>query len=238
MILEIPLTSKTWPGKLATIDADDADLVTGYTWYVHRSHKTFYAITTINGKTVYMHRLLMGAGPGQQIDHEDRNGLNNRRSTNLRIATRPEQGANKGAPCTNTSGYKGVSWDKKRAVWQTGIKVHGKRRNLGLYGDPVEAARVYDAAARELHGSFACVNFPDETWNVGIRPPRVLASNNTSGYRGVTWDKMTRRWIAASNAGGKHKNLGRFNDPTAAARAYDDYARQYHGEDAVLNFPG
>ena len=170
-MITVELQSEKYPGLVALVDDADHPLVIGYVWRPVKVRNVFYAYTTIAGKTVYMHRLIMGAQPGQEVDHEDHDGLDNRRQK-LRLATSCQNNANKGLPCTNTSGYKGVSWDKQAGKWRASIKSQGKKRVLGLYDDPVVAARVYDAAARELHGVFARVNFPDETWNVGVRPVR------------------------------------------------------------------
>lgn len=59
-----------------------------------------------------------------------------------------------------------------------------------------------------------------------------------SGYRGVTWDHGKNRWKVLIRVDGKQRRVGRFTDPVEAARAYDRAARQYHGDAAVLNFPG
>jgi hypothetical protein len=62
---------------------------------------------------------------------------------------------------TNRSGYRGVSWYKSRGRWVAQIVEDGRKINLGYFDDPVEAARVYDAAARKYHGVRARLNFPE-----------------------------------------------------------------------------
>ena len=64
----------------------------------------------------------------------------------------------------------------------------------------------------------------------------ALKSNNTSGYRGVTWDASKKRWKAQIGVGGKVVNLGKFREKDEAARAYNSAARYYLGEAAELNF--
>ncbi|MGA2680061.1 MAG: HNH endonuclease [Sedimentisphaerales bacterium] len=59
----------------------------------------------------------------------------------------------------------------------------------------------------------------------------------TSKYRGVHWVKMDKRWRAHIQFQGKFISLGYFKNEIAAARAYDEAARKYHGEFARLNFP-
>lgn len=67
----------------------------------------------------------------------------------------------------NTSGYRGVSWNGKR--WSANIGVNEKQIYLGSYPDKITAARAYDAAARELHGDHARLNFPDQYDHAPLR---------------------------------------------------------------------
>jgi hypothetical protein len=63
-------------------------------------------------------------------------------------------------------------------------------------------------------------------------------SDNTSGFKGVTWYKRCELWMAQLHRGGRMHCLGYFSDPADAARAYDKAAREFFGEFALLNFPG
>ena len=58
-----------------------------------------------------------------------------------------------------SSPYKGVSWFAARSVWQAHIQVRRRRRWLGYFTSDVDAARAYDAAARQAFGEFARTNF-------------------------------------------------------------------------------
>jgi hypothetical protein len=60
----------------------------------------------------------------------------------------------------STSGFKGVTWFKRDSKWMAQIGINGKNRYLGYYETAEQAARAYDIAARELHGEFATLNFP------------------------------------------------------------------------------
>lgn len=88
-----------------------------------------------------------------EIDHKDLNKYNNK-FDNLRKATRSLNGANKNKYSTNKSGFKGVSWSKKRQLWLAQITVNYKTKNLGCYSTPEEAFEIYQKAAKEYFGEF------------------------------------------------------------------------------------
>ena len=108
-----------------------------------------------------MHSAILESHKGSDIDHIDGNGLNNQEN-NLRYSTHSQNMSNRGLDKNNKSGFKGVSWYQPSQKWQVKIAVQGKQKHLGYYSDIEEAARAYDAAAKELHGEFAWLNFPDE----------------------------------------------------------------------------
>ncbi|MHC4799928.1 MAG: AP2 domain-containing protein, partial [Planctomycetota bacterium] len=62
-------------------------------------------------------------------------------------------------------------------------------------------------------------------------------NNKSSRYKGVSWDKQRKRFVAYIRCNGKCYNLGRFKSETEAARAYDKKAKELFGEYAYLNFP-
>jgi len=65
---------------------------------------------------------------------------------------------------------------------------------------------------------------------------REMYSNNTSGFKGVSWHKSANKWVARIRINNNLINLGIFNDPYDAACAYDEAARKYHGEFSNPNF--
>lgn len=155
----------------ALIDSEDRDLIAGFTWRPLRTDSGMvYAHAARRKLHVYMHRLVAGAGSGEEVDHDNRNGLDNRKA-NLRIATRsqnlanqPKQRRQEGRAAT--SQYKGVCWDKARGKWAvyiaSGSPGQEKRRGVGRFDDEIEAARAYDRAAFERWGAFAMLNFERE----------------------------------------------------------------------------
>jgi hypothetical protein len=157
MTKEISLTQ----GYVAIVDDEDYDRVAAFKWSADVKRNTVYAKRTIrlDGRkmTLRLHAFLTGL---PYVDHRDGNGLNNTRA-NLRQATNAENQRNRGLQSNNTSGYIGVSFDRARCAWYAHIKADTVMRNLGHHATPEEAARVRDAAARELHGEFARLNFPE-----------------------------------------------------------------------------
>lgn len=125
--------------------------------------------TRIQGtrKVRYLHREIIDAKSEELVDHINGNTLDNR-IENLRICTRAENQRNRGKQKNNTSGYKGVFWDKQRQRWLVQIRYLGKSINLGRTDDLVEGAHIYDRKALELHGDFARLNFPLEVLNVPV----------------------------------------------------------------------
>jgi hypothetical protein len=151
-------------GKVALVDDCDYERLSMLEWCALKHPSTFYAVksgrTATGRKMTYMHREILKPPHNMQCDHIDGNGLDNRRC-NLRICTQAENLRN-GRARAGSSRFKGVSWHKSGQKWLAQIKDDGKTIYLGLFPDETEAARAYDAAARELFGEFARPNFPEE----------------------------------------------------------------------------
>lgn len=64
-----------------------------------------------------------------------------------------------------------------------------------------------------------------------------VRSDNTSGFKGASWDKARRSWKAYIHEAGRRVVLGRHPTAEEAAKAYDERAREIYGEFAALNFP-
>jgi hypothetical protein len=154
-------------GMKAIVDEADAHLFAGKTWHAWQHRNTWYArrLHCENGeqKLLLMHRVILS--DAEEVDHRDGDGLNNRR-TNLRATTTAKNHFNMRARTTGTSRFKGVAWYKRGKKWRAMIsggqyyqKTHVPK-HLGYFTDEEDAARAYDAAAREYFGEFAALNFP------------------------------------------------------------------------------
>lgn len=140
-------------GKIALINDDDFALVSEHSWCFRKG----YAKSKIGGDTVYLHRFIMDAKRGTQVDHANGNGLDNQKE-NLRMCNTAENIHNSTTPKHNTSGFKGVSLCKVTKKYKAYIKISGKQVWLGYFNKPEDAADAYDEAAVKHFGKFARTN--------------------------------------------------------------------------------
>lgn len=145
------------------IDDEDFILLKKYRWYSRYDPrlKGFYAVShtpMVNkvNKTVLMHRVIMNAPKGKQVDHIDGDTLNNRKS-NLRICTSQQNHFNSKSK-SGSSIYKGVSWHKSQNKWNAYIKANGRLNHLGSFLTEKEGALAYNRAAKKYFGEFARPN--------------------------------------------------------------------------------
>lgn len=119
-----------------------------------------YRRIMIGGVRYLAHRLAWfyekGVWPLSELDHRDLNRDHNA-IDNLREATRSQNHANTLPSAANTSGFKGVCWNRFRGYWQAYIKAEGKSHSLGRFQTKEEAYTAYAAAAVKFHGEFARV---------------------------------------------------------------------------------
>lgn len=153
----IPLTG----GGVAVVDDADYAWASRYRWHTIKSgsKKRYVSRMTLVGgkwKRLLLHREIMGAVKGQEVDHADGDTFNNCR-TNLRFATHRQNMANLHRVANGVSGYRGVGRNGSGwAAYSSGVY-------LGTYRSAKEAARVRDQYVLTQHGKFAFLNFPLET---------------------------------------------------------------------------
>lgn len=132
----------------------------------------------------------------------------------------------------NTSGYRGVSFNKTQNKYVALFR----EKCLGYFDDILDAAEAYNKKAFEILGDDALLNSIDKNRIKKVIPQsRRLTKSNTTGYRGVSFNKATSKFVAMISLKGKSIYLGRFDDAKSAAKAYNDAAINYHGSKAVLN---
>lgn len=117
-----------------------------------------YLRASIDGRRYRLHQLawayMTGEWSAADIDHKDGDKLNNKWG-NLRQATHSQNHANRKLSRVNTSGLKGVSWDRRRRKWIAQIGVQGSNIYLGSFASMHDAHSTYVAAAERYFGSFA-----------------------------------------------------------------------------------
>lgn len=146
----IPLTK----GESAIVDTEDYAHLSKFNWHlVGRGPKRYAARWLGNGKVSRMHREILNAPPDMQVDHINRNGLDNRRS-NLRLATTQQNTWNQKLRRDNTSGYKGVVWDKQSRKWRAQIRTGNRQIGLGLFDRKEDAFKRYLDVALAIRGEY------------------------------------------------------------------------------------
>jgi hypothetical protein len=137
------------------IDDEDVDKIKNINWCIcikGELRKKVYVKKVRSN--IYMHRFLMNE-PNSIVDHINGNTLDNRK-LNLRICTHAENMRNVSKKTKNTSGYKGVFWEKGK--WKVQLKYNYKSIHLGRFNNKIDAALAYNQAAIKYYGEFAQLN--------------------------------------------------------------------------------
>lgn len=124
-------------------DTEDWEKLKDHCW--HRDVKG-YAAATINGRTTFMHKIIMETPDHLETDHvyQVKNGVCDNRKSNLEIKPRKYNARNSVIPKNNTSGYKGIQPSKNKKKWIARIGIDGKNLYLGTFDtfeEAVEARR-------------------------------------------------------------------------------------------------
>jgi len=154
-MIAIPLRNTN---QVALIDDEDFEKVNCYQWDLHAKGYAYCRFWNGTGyTTVYMHRLIMDAQPGVEVDHRNDIELDNQRH-NLRLATHAQNLSRVRRSKKHTSQFRGVFLPVNRRRWTAQIMVRGHRRHLGMFENEIDAAQAYNHAAKLAFGEFARLN--------------------------------------------------------------------------------
>lgn len=148
-------------GKFALVDDEDFEWLSKWKWYAAPQSGKWKAQSSQWSKekkkqiTVLMHRLLMKPKDLEEVDHRDRNPLNNQKE-NLRVCTGTENKRNIPKRKDNTTGFRGVY--RQNGKWSAKINHNWKAHFLGYFPTKQAAALAYNKAATVFHGEFAQLN--------------------------------------------------------------------------------
>ena len=146
---------KLTKGKYALVDDEDFEVLSKHKWHFDGMYARRHDYPT--GERIRLHRAILEPKFNEEIDHINRNKLDNRRS-NLRIVDASQNRMNRPLQSNNKSGFRGVSWLVSRKRWVARIKFYNKIKVLKYTKDKTEAARIYNEAALKYHGEFAQLN--------------------------------------------------------------------------------
>jgi len=235
-------------GSFALVDDEDYPILSRFSWRLHKGKNTFYAKTTLESRqqsetTLTMHRLVMGY-KGKMVDHADGNGLNNQKE-NLRICTNSENARNQ-----RRDSIKGAVLDKRGGRWLSQISFDKRRYSLGTYATEKEAGEARDKAAIVLHGKFASLNYPMNTYEFDHEDfKKIIMEDNRRNkspirrgkhrnkYRGVHFNKKEKKYYATLSIDKKSVHIGSFDCEEEAVRAWDSKCYEVYGDIDLLNFP-
>ena len=161
-------------GNSILVDDGDVSLVERYKWRLREGSGKNKSYVTRGGRnadgklsTIYLHREIMAALPGDVVDHINGDTLDMRRC-NLRTTTDAGNAINQRKKSRNNKGlavssrFKGVSIDRRsqKRPWQVKIRIPGShRKHLGCFASEIEAAFAYDMASLDVHGDIGRRNF-------------------------------------------------------------------------------
>ena len=153
--------------QVAIVDDEDFERLAQWRWFcgLSQDKKRFYAVRTAKssdgahtpGIRILMHRVILGVKKGVLVDHQNMNGLDNRKQ-NIRICTPSQNLSNTTKRPNCSSVLKGACWDKERQKWLSSIQHDEKTYFLGRFSTEQEAHEAYRVAAVRLHGAFARFN--------------------------------------------------------------------------------
>jgi hypothetical protein len=138
-------------GEIFIFDGEDFELIKNKLWCRNKCTCGVYVVSTRGER---LHRLIVSAPKGFEVDHIDMNSLDNRKK-NLRICSHRQNQCNQSVQSNNTSGVAGVAFNKARRKFSSRIKFFGRELSLGYYASFTEAVQARNEGMKWLFGDFA-----------------------------------------------------------------------------------
>lgn len=144
-------------GLFACVDDCDYPPLNARKWFANPSNPTFYAMRNVPNpggrsrqKRVMMHREILRAPDGFDVDHIDGNGLNNQKA-NLRVVSHADNmRAHRRKSPNKTSKFLGVSFFKTRGTWRARATFAGKNYLFGYFPSQEQACKARDLGVSKL----------------------------------------------------------------------------------------
>ena len=183
--------------------------------FVVRKYLTVMLCNAGKDKNYYVHQLVAMAflnhTPnryiGLVVDHIDNDSLNNNLENLQLISARENCSKDRTG---GASQYVGVSWNKRNKKWVARMRINGKLKHLGYFTCELEASEAYQKTLKDYELD-------------GTMPETPIRS---SQYKGVSWHKPNKKWLAQIFINGKHKYLGTFKCELEASEAYQKAKRE------------
>lgn len=154
----------TLKGEEFYFDLEDYDLIRDYCWSINKNGYVV-SIDKDTRKTILLHRIVINCQDNLMPDHIHGKGTRyDNRKSNLRIATKQQNGMNAALSKNNTSGVTGVIWHKRDNVWQARIKVNYKYIHLGYFNSFEDAVKARKEAEEKYFGEFSYDN--SQSYNI------------------------------------------------------------------------
>lgn len=148
---QLPLSQ----GLFAVVDDEDWDRIAAHKWCALRTRRNVYGARRLGARTIYLHRAILDAPKGLEVDHIDHDGLNCVRS-NLRLTTRSQNAQNQGdAHRDSLTGVRGVCFDRTAGRYKATIVVNYRQIGLGYFKDlhAAEEAAIAGRARLMTHSA-------------------------------------------------------------------------------------
>lgn len=135
------------------LSSQDRHILREHSFAMHGVHGNAYPKTMVDKKPKALHHFILPRKKGFDVDHINRDVFDARRK-NLRYVTRSQNMMNATKYKSNTSGHRGVTWNKPAKKWIASIRIDRKLRHLGCFTNKEDAAKAYLTAAKKLFGVF------------------------------------------------------------------------------------